>query len=149
MIIYLDTSALAKRYIAEAGSAEIERLVRSADAVGTSVITRAEVSAAIARAVRIGSLERAVGEKILQVFRQHWPELGSLQVTESLVAEVDSLAWDYDLRGYDAMHLASALMWQEAVSEAITLATFDRQLWEAGQRAGIAVWPEDLDKSTP
>ncbi len=144
MIVYADASALAKRYLAEAGSAEIETLVRQADAVGTSVITRAEVSAAIAKAVRMGSLERADAEKILRAFRQHWLELGGLQVTEALVAEADSLAWEHGLRGYDAVHLASALTWQEALNESIILATYDRQLWEAAPRAGLAVWPESL-----
>jgi len=66
-----------------------------------------------------------------------------------LVARADSLAWEYGLRGYDAVHLASALLWQEALGEPVTLATFDKPLWEAAQQAGMGVWPEDLDKSTP
>ena len=85
MILYLDTSALAKRYLAEPGSADIELLVRQAAAVGTSVITRAEVSAALAKAVRTGSLLRVEAEKVLRAFRRHWLELGGLQVTEALV----------------------------------------------------------------
>ncbi|HLB48129.1 MAG TPA: type II toxin-antitoxin system VapC family toxin [Anaerolineales bacterium] len=144
MIVYADASALAKRYLAEAGSAEIETLVRQADIVGTSVITRVEVSAAIAKAVRIGSLERTEAERILRAFRQHWLELGALQVTEALVAEADTLAWEHGLRGYDAVHLASALVWQEAISEPVVLAAFDRQLWDAAQKVGLSAWPESL-----
>ena len=47
-------------------------------------------------------------------------------------------------RGYDAVQLASALTWQEAVGAEITLATFDRRLWDAGKEAGIRIWPETL-----
>jgi hypothetical protein len=58
-------------------------------------------------------------------------------------ARAENLAWEYGLRGHDALHLAAALGWQEAMGERLTLATYDRQLWEAGQRAGIAAWPEE------
>jgi predicted nucleic acid-binding protein len=145
MILYLDTSALAKRYLAERGSAEVEALIQQADAIGTSLITRAEVSAAIAKAVRTSALTRPEGEKILRAFRRHWPEVGRLQISETLIADADTLAWTYSLRGYDAIHLASARLWQEALSEAVTLATFDRQLWAAAQQAGMDIWPERLE----
>jgi predicted nucleic acid-binding protein len=37
MIAYLDASALVKRYVAEAGSAEVGGLVSQAEAVGTAI----------------------------------------------------------------------------------------------------------------
>ena len=58
------------------------------------------------------------------------------------------MAWDFDLRGYDAVHLAAALLWQETIGEPVTLATFDRQLWQAGGRAGLSVWPENFGQVT-
>jgi predicted nucleic acid-binding protein len=48
MIAYLDASALVKRYVAEAGSTEVNGLISEAEALGTAVISRAEVSAALA-----------------------------------------------------------------------------------------------------
>jgi hypothetical protein len=60
------------------------------------------------------------------------------------VARAEALAWDSALRGYDAVQLASALTWQESVGAETTLATFDRQLWDAGKQVGIHVWPETL-----
>jgi predicted nucleic acid-binding protein len=35
MIVYLDASALVKRYITEAGSAEVERLISQTQVAGT------------------------------------------------------------------------------------------------------------------
>lgn len=145
MILYADSSALAKRYISEVGSSEVERLVRRAEVVGTGLITRVEVSAALAKLVRTGALRRQAGELILKVFRKHWLELTTIQLTEALVAEADSLAWEHALRGYDAVHLASALSWQRGVDRTVTLATFDTELWEAAQRVGLDVWPERLE----
>jgi hypothetical protein len=42
------------------------------------------------------------------------------------------------------VHLAAALLWQEGLEESVTLATFDRQLWEAGKQSGLTVFPADL-----
>jgi hypothetical protein len=37
-----------------------------------------------------------------------------------------------------------ARFWQSSLGEPVTLAAFDRQLWEAGAAAGLNIWPEDL-----
>lgn len=145
MILYADSSALAKRYIAEPGSPEVEALLRGAEVVGTGLITRVEVSAALARLVRTRALQRTEGESILKAFRNQWTELTAIQLTEAVVTEADGLAWEQGLRGYDAVHLASAITWQRGLDRDVTLATYDLDLWRASQRVGLAVWPEDLE----
>ena len=144
MIVYLDASALVKRYVSEPGSADVDRLVGKADAIGTAVISRAEVAAALAKAARMRVLARDEAGAALQAFRTQWPDLIRLQLTETIVAQADVLSWDHDLRGYDAVHLAAAHFWQSSLGEAVTLAAFDRQLWSAGAAVGLDVWPEDL-----
>jgi predicted nucleic acid-binding protein len=143
MIVYLDASALVKRYLIEPGTDDVARLIAAADGVGTSLISRAETSAALAKAVRVGALTRAGGAAALQVFRREWPLLIRVQATEMVLTRADALAWEQNLRGYDAVHLASALLWQEGLGEAVTLATFDRQLWDAARAQGMAVSPDD------
>jgi predicted nucleic acid-binding protein len=143
MILYLDASALVKRYVAEVGSVEVDRLIAQAGVAGTAAISRAEVAAALAKAVRVGTLARDEAEAALQVFRTQWVDLVRLQLTGVILAQADALAWDYGLRGYDAVHLAVVRFWQSSLGEAVTLATYDRQLWQAGGAAGLAVWPED------
>jgi predicted nucleic acid-binding protein len=144
MIVYLDASALVKRYTAEVGSKEVGQIITSAEALGTSLVTRAEVGAALAKAVRTGALSQEQGRVALHVFRAQWADLARFQLTETAIARADVLAWQHGLRGYDAVHLATALIWQETIAEPVTLATFDRQLWQSGQAAGLAVWPADL-----
>ena len=48
------------------------------------------------------------------------------------------------MRGYDATHFAAALTWQEIIEMPVTLGTFDRELWLAAKKAGMAVWPDEL-----
>ncbi len=144
MILYLDASALVKRYIAEPGTSEVTAAIAAATVVGTSIISRAETAAALAKAVRTRTLSQQEAASALQVFRSEWPNLVRVQTTETLVARADVLAWELGLRGYDAVHLASALLWQDGVDEKIVFATFDRQLWEAAGQRGLAQFPDDL-----
>jgi predicted nucleic acid-binding protein len=144
MILYLDASALVKRYVAEAGAEEVAQAVAEADVIGTSLISRAETAAALAKAVRTGALTRQAAASTLQVFRSEWPDLVRVQATEMLVARADILAWELGLRGYDAVHLASALLWQDSLGRGVTMATFDRRLWKAAEQRGLDPFPEDL-----
>ena len=146
MIIYLDASALVKRYVAERGSREVIELTAAAEIVATSLISRAEVAAAFARAVRLGVLDHDGGRRAQRRFSREWPDLARVPVSEALVSRAEMLAWDYGLRGYDAMQLASALTWQESIGEDVFLGTFDGQLWKAAPGAGLKVWPETLAK---
>jgi len=146
VIVYLDASALVKRYVAERESNEVVELTASADIVATSVVSRAEVAAALARAARLRALGRESAHQAQRRFSREWPDLARVPVTEALVARAETLAWEYALRGYDAVQLASALAWREAIGEDVLLATFDRQLWEAAPEANLQVWPEKLEK---
>lgn len=142
MIVYLDASALVKRYVAEAGSRDVDALLASAAAVGTSGISRAEVAAALAKAARVSVLTRDEAASAMHIFTLDWENIIRLQVTEILIARAANLAFEHGLRGYDAVHLAAALSWQEMLGEPVTLATFDRQLWQGAKTAGITPWPE-------
>jgi predicted nucleic acid-binding protein len=142
MILYLDASALVKRYVAEAGSQAVSSLITKADVIGTAAISRAEVSAALGKAIRMKALKYDEAASALQVFNADWDNLARLQITEVLVARAAAIAWDHGLRGYDAVHLASAVFWQEMMGEPVVLATFDRQLWHGASTAGLSVWPE-------
>ena len=142
--MYLDASALVKRYVAERGSRETCELSARADVVATSLVSRAEVAAALAKAVRLRIVAPESGRQAQRAFASQWPDIAKVPVTEALVSRAEALAWDFALRGYDAVQLASALTWQEVVGTEIILATFDRQLWDAGKKAGVRVWPETL-----
>jgi hypothetical protein len=62
-------------------------------------------------------------------------------VTEVLVARADGLAWEHGLRGYDAVQLASALVWQDAIGRDVAFATFDQALLHAAVTTGLQGWP--------
>jgi len=64
-----------------------------------------------------------------------------MPITENTVARGDALAVGHNLRGYDATHLACALIWQETLGMPVTLASFDSQLIEAAREVQLAYLP--------
>jgi len=141
-IIYLDTSALLKLYVQEKQSDDVYNLFKASENTGTSILTYTEMASAMSRAVRMQLISNDEAKEAWKKFLYEWPELNRLRMSSQLTERAASLAWQFGLRGYDAMHLASALTWQETLEAPVYLATFDRLLWGAGQQAGIAIWPE-------
>ena len=144
MILYLDSSALVKRYVSELGSQETKAAIEAASVVGTVVVSRVEVAAALAKAVRMDALPQSEAWASLQVFRAEWNNFVQVQATQTVVARADTLAWEQGLRGYDAVHLAAAMVWQESMHQAVTFLTFDRRLWNAVRSVGLTPGPPDL-----
>jgi predicted nucleic acid-binding protein len=142
LIIYLDTSALVKAYVEEAGSAEVRALFEREDSLATGALTKAEMAAALSRAARLGYVSAESAQAAWQQFCRDWPTLVRIKVSEAILERAAALAWEYQLRGYDAMHLAAALSCQEFGDQSVMVASFDRELWRAAQAAGLAVWPE-------
>jgi predicted nucleic acid-binding protein len=146
VIAYLDASALVKRYLVERGSRETVALTSQAELTATSIVSRAEVAAGLAKAVRARLVMHDVAKRARRLLAGDWPDLLRVPVTEALVERAETLAWEHGLRGYDAVHLASALIWQESAGEEIVLATFDRELWNAAKQTGLTPWPDPLPR---
>src|SRR5689334_5156284 len=143
-MLYLDTSALVKKYIEEAWSSEIRKCISQHESIATSTIARVESAATFARAVRRGSLTEPAARAGHEQFVREWKSYLRIRVTESLVARADDIAWTFRLRGYDALHLAAALEWHDRIGEGITVATFGQDLWRAAGEAGLDRFPDRL-----
>lgn len=110
MILYLDTSALVKRYVLESGSKEVDALLTQAEAAGSVSLTHVEMASALAKAARMNWVEIEEAQAAWQDFLSHWPSFVRLTFTQPLIDRASRLAWDYGLRAYDATHLATVLL---------------------------------------
>lgn len=138
MILYLDTSALVKRYLQEDGSTETNAVIRRARETGTAVVARAEGCATFAKVVRTGAVSQAEAKSAMRGLRSDWEDLYVLLVSDALADRACQLAWSHGLRGYDAVHLAAALAWNDGLGAPLTFATFDRQLWHVAGEYALA-----------
>ena len=142
MNLYTDTSAVIKLHIQETDSDEVRGWVERAVGIATGLLTRAETSSGINRLYRMKLLDEARYSQALSDFRKSWETYTRIPISEQIVARADLLTCQFVLRGYDAVHLACALTWQESLHAPITLAAFDGQLREAAKQAGLAILPE-------
>ena len=145
MFLYLDSSALAKRYLLEPGSGDVRALVGQADHVAASVVTLPEVMSAIRRNWGTGGLdERGAGVARAELLRD-WAAVMVLPADVATIGHAASIVWEHRLRGMDAVHLASAHQLAHDLGEPVTFATFDRHLWRAARATGLVAWPPGLD----
>ncbi len=145
MIVYFDTSALIKRYLREPNSEEVIAFLNTPDHLfGSIVITQVEMSAAFQKAVRMNIVSLADATEVWSDFLDHWQAFTRLRVTAGTIERASDIAWKYGLRGYDSLHLAAAVIWQETLDTKIAFAAFDRDLLRASQKAGLDAWPQGL-----
>lgn len=116
---YLDTSALAKRYVMEQGSEWVETLITAVESdLYTGRLTAVEIVAALARKARTGGTTPAEAMRGIQDFRYDWPrDYLILEVTPGMTERAMDLAQAHGLRGYDAVHLGAALDLHDARQE--------------------------------
>jgi uncharacterized protein len=140
LILYLDTSALVKLYAEEEGTETVEQAVDEAEAVATSVVAYAEARAALARKLREDVFSPEKHQEAVEALDEDWETLDKPEVSEDLVHEAGNLAEEHALRGFDAIHLASALLLvhdaysgqsNEETEEAVLFLGFDSNLTKA------------------
>ncbi len=134
MITYVDTSSVLKLVIDEQGSEEAGLIWDTADAVASSSLVIVEAMAALAAATRGGRLSGSQHRRAKRNISVLFDEMSLVQVTEDLVVEAADLAEEEALRGYDAVHLASALL-----VDAALLTSADSDLCDAASRRGLHV----------
>jgi predicted nucleic acid-binding protein len=136
VITYFDTSALVKLLIHEHDSNVAAALWDASALRLTSMLTFAECRAALAAARRARRLTPAQARDARTQLNEHWDELAHVAIDETLVKRAGDLADNSVLRGYDAVHLASALTASEG--GVLAFITWDRPLRLAAHRAGLA-----------
>lgn len=147
MILYLDTSALVKLYVREAGSAGVRREVREAAALATSVVAYAETRAAFGR-LRSSKLSSETRHKQRQRrFALDWEALVRVELSEEVLRSAGDLAELHGLRGFDAIHLASALWLRERAPQPLKFAAFDTKLASAAANSALSVFPFRLSSN--
>jgi predicted nucleic acid-binding protein len=137
MIVYLDTSSLVKLYVEEDESSKVDALVKSSKVTATSLVAYVEARAAFARRFREKAFKKNEYIRLKQFFDKDWSRYLILSVTEDIVRLASDLAEKHALRGFDSIHLASALTLRQELSSPILFSCFDDTLQKASEREGL------------
>jgi predicted nucleic acid-binding protein len=144
--VYLDTSALAKLYIEEPESEDIERALTGRRDLLASDLGLTEVTSALARRVRDGEIDEAAARRVYRrlqldvrdgIFRVLDLTAETHRSAERLLLTVGR---NSPLRAADALHLAIALS-----AGATVLITYDQKLTAAARALGTLELPVSPD----
>jgi len=136
MITYFDTSAFVPLIIEEPSSALCERLWAKSSGLISSRLIFVESKAAFAMAHRMRRITPAQLKSSNRILEKLIIGFDFVEVEESLVSLAGELTQKFDLRGYDAIHLASCHLVR---NDDLILATGDKQLANAASSYGISV----------
>ena len=143
--LFLDASALAKRYITETGSHWINMLLNPTanHLVAIAEITQVEVAAALAARHRApGGISRQMRDSAVNLLAKHCQQEYQLMALTPLILDrAVYLTQNHRLRGYDAVQLATAIatnhIFLEAGFTSLTFITADADLLKAAQAEGL------------
>lgn len=136
MIAYLDTSAIVPLLVAEPSTSLCQRIWQDADRLVSSALAYVEGAAALAmaqRQLRITPEEQGIA---WSRFTELWAGMDVVEVDNQLLVTAAELTSEFSLRGYDAVHCASAKLVDDPD---LVVAAGDAQLLDAWSRLGLAV----------
>jgi predicted nucleic acid-binding protein len=128
--LYLDSSALLKRYLVEAGSEEVRSAIDASATVAASRIAFVESMRGL-----------GADPSLSAQARRDWRGIDVVEVSSVVCERALGVALSRSLKTLDAIHLASALVMR---TEDLTFATFDRRLHAAAKAEGFETLPEAL-----
>jgi uncharacterized protein len=141
MILYLDTSALVKRYFLEQQSNELLSRWVQAELIVTSSVAYAETVASFFRKKRESALDEEVIQQVVEAFSLDWKSFFRVEVSDELNEIVLSVVESYPLRGFDAIHLASAVLTKRSLPNDFLFVCFDQRLAQAAREEGFVTFP--------
>jgi predicted nucleic acid-binding protein len=148
-VLYFDSSALIKHYVDEMGSETIEHKLRDEEKasrpVFTSVLTFAEIEAALSRRAKDNSLAPREYVRARTKFESDWVlGLSPIDLRPGVLAIVRGVVDQFVLKGADVVHLASAIWLRDMtgmnVKEAVSFLSSDKKLAKAAVKSGFEVF---------
>jgi predicted nucleic acid-binding protein len=130
-MIFIDSSALVKRYFKEKGSERVQKALSGENLLAVSKLAYPEVLSAFMRKQRAGELGEGPLKKVIDWFLFDWDRLIIVELNDGLLPIIKTLVHNYPLKGADAVHLASALWLARSSKENLVFMTSDQTLLKA------------------
>jgi len=132
MKTYLDSSAFAKRFIEESGSACVDSICAQASELGLSVLCVPEIISALNRRLRERNLTPTQYNVAKRRLLDDVRDADIVSLTPSVIGSAIMVIEASPVRAMDALHVACALEWGAEL-----FASADKQQLTAAKRAGL------------
>jgi uncharacterized protein len=130
-MLFLDTSALLKRYVEEDGTALVLRRMSEDLEWVVSAVARTEAEISLCRLGFDASVDAAATSGL----GEDWEHCHVVPMDLACLARAAELGCRYDVRTLDALHLAAA----DRLPQPLVMLTFDRRQADAARAMGLTV----------
>ncbi len=130
-MLFLDTSALIKRYVVEEGTDQVVRRMDEDAEWAVSSVARTEAEIMLCR---LGFAADEL-DALRQRLRDDWERCHVVPVDPACLDRAAELGCRHDVRTLDALHLAAA----DRLPRPIVMLTFDRRQADAARAMGLDV----------
>jgi len=127
--------------VSEPTSSTCRRFWDDADTIVSCRLAYVEAAAALAHAQRLGRLTPKDQAGSLTRLDDLWDQINVVEVDDVLIRQAAGLAARFGLRGYDAVHCASA---EQLTDQDLVAAAGDGQLLDAWNRLGVATFDPNV-----
>jgi len=134
--VYLDTSVFLKLSIKEKGSERVRKIAKENHVLSSSMLMLESFSA-LARRRQAGDIEEAAFDHILKRLKDGILAVETIRVTEDVLGLAGEITLRSMARTMDAVHIASARLFQDGTGIAITFITADKKQHEAALDEGL------------
>jgi uncharacterized protein len=140
VIAYFDSSSIVKWFFDEPYM-DLARSIRDETEIAfTSLVSFPEVMSAFNRARKERRCSRADMEKVRRELIRIWPAFNWIKPDAALADHAGRLVFKHDLKGLDALHLASALVLKrEGEGVEVFFSCFDQRLNDAAEKERLLV----------
>jgi predicted nucleic acid-binding protein len=127
-----------KLYVREPGTDETRARLAGSTMVASSRVAYPEARAALARRQREGAMTRGALARVVSALDRDLGRFVVVELSAKVAKRAGELAERRALRGFDAIHLASALEVEELLGAAPRFCCFDDRVREAASAEGLS-----------
>ena len=136
MVVYCDTCCLVKFYVSEQHSDWVRTTLNNKKHLVTCRVAKAEIWSAITRRLNQKSVSPEQYQDWVNIIENDWNSLNIMDFDDDNAA---MLARQHGLRGFDAIHLSSAILVQKSIKYKVDFCSFDKKLLQAAEKEGLQI----------
>ncbi|MBM2835570.1 MAG: hypothetical protein HW406_2731 [Candidatus Brocadiaceae bacterium] len=134
--IYIDTSAYLKIFLKEKGSDKVRRLVKE-NSLLASAILKSECFSAFSRRRQGKEINDKTFDRLVNRVNKDLPYIEIVRLTDDVLRRTEEILLHSTVRTLNAVHIASALLFQESTGIDLTFVTSDKKQAEFTNDKGL------------
>jgi len=134
--VYLDTSVFLKLYIKEKGSERVRKIAKENHILSSSMLM-VESFSALARRRQAGDIEETAFDHVLKRLKEGMLAVETVRMTEDVLDLAGEITLRSVARTMDAVHIASARLFQDGTGISTTFITADKKQHDAALGEGL------------